>query len=186
MHCIYCWPTKKLNAFSKWAMYIRVRVIKKWCLHNLSLSFQKGDYRIWGAAKCNSGNTHAVEILYCILMWWNRKGNVLPNQLILSVGTRNSANTVPPVTESTAELIYLLFLLEWLYKTLAELNRLITSLRRTYPGIRLLTLKSDVGYCENREQENQCIQTKNQLLQCPTAFWQVCCLDLILCYIALS
>lgn len=60
--------------------------------------------------------------------------------------------------------------LKSLYKTLAELNRLITSLRRTYPGIRLLTLKSDVGYCENREQENQCIQTKNQLLQCPTAF----------------
>lgn len=66
---------------------------------------------------------------------------------------------MPPVAGSKAELIYLLFSLEWLYKTLVELNRLITSLHCTYPGIKLFTLQSNMGYCEKREQENQYIQT---------------------------
>ena len=120
---------------------------------------------IWGVLKCAEvlkERTHSVESSHCILTWWNRKGQGRLDQLTPPVGTihrrvetqcprwqgsrRNWYVCCPHVNDSN--------------KTLAGLNRVITPLHWAYPGIKLLTLQHDMGYCEKTEQENLCIQTK--------------------------
>jgi hypothetical protein len=83
------------------------------------------------------------------------KGWVLASQLFLSSRTRNNKEeTQCSLWQVQVELIYLPFSLEWLYKTLAEFNRLITSLHCTYPGVKFLTLQSHTA----------CVKTGNKKL----------------------
>ena len=120
---------------------------------------------IWGVLKCTEvlkEHTHSVESSHCILTWWNRKGQVQLNQLIPTVGTINRRGEMQcSLWQGSKRNWYVCCShLNDFNNTLAGLNRLITSLHWAYPGIKLLTLQYDMGYCEKTEQKNLCIQTK--------------------------